>query len=306
MGDKPAIALRQVSKRFRDVTALEQVDLEIPSGRILGFLGPNGAGKTTTILILTGFLKPDAGSAELLGHDMLDPSAAIEGRRRLGFVPEVAGLDASRTGIWLIDYLAALQGQAPKDRDGLVDALELSQRDLHRPIGRLSNGTRQKINIIQGLQHRPDVLVLDEPGEGLDPLAKLALFDVLKQTRERGATIFFSSHVLGEVEELCDDIALIRDGRLGLVDHIDNVWRTMRRRVTLQLDDGIDAGSRLQQLPTISELERENDRWRFNVVEFDPPLQLLAELPVRDVVIEPPSLEEIFLQHYGAASEPHE
>jgi ABC-2 type transport system ATP-binding protein len=306
MGDEPAILLRGISKRFDDVTALEQVDLEIASGRILGFLGPNGAGKTTTIRILTGFLKPDAGSAELLGHDMLDPAAAIEGRRRLGFVPEVAGLDASRTGMWLLDYLAALQGQASTDRDGLVEALELNQRDLHRPIGRLSKGTRQKINIIQGLQHRPDVLVLDEPGEGLDPLAKRALFDVLKHTRDRGATIFFSSHVLGEVEALCDEVALIRNGRLGLVDHIDNVRRSMRRRVALELAEGIDAESRLRQLPTISELERDNSRWLFYVVDFDPLLKLLSELPVRDVVIEPPSLEEVFLQHYGEESEPRE
>ena len=306
MVDKPAIALRGISKRFDDVSALEQVDLEIAPGSILGFLGPNGAGKTTTIRILTGFLRPDTGSAELLGYDMLDPAAALEGRRQLGFVPEVAGLDAGQPGAWLLNHLAALQGRAPVDRDQLVDALGLSERDLYRPIGRLSKGTRQKINIIQGLQHRPDVLVLDEPGEGLDPLAKRELFDLLKQTRERGATIFFSSHVLGEVEALCDDVALIRDGRLGLVDPIENLRRTMRRRVTLELAEACDAEPRLQQLPTISGLERDENRWRFQVVEFEPLLKLLAEMPVRDIAIEPPSLEEIFLQHYGAEAEPGE
>ena len=175
----PAIALRGLSKHFSDVTALENVDLEIAPGKILGFLGPNGAGKTTTIRILTGFLKPTAGTVRLLGNDMLDPAAALEGRRRLGFVPEMAGLDAGATGTWLLDHLSRLQGQAPLDRDMLVDALALDDRDLCRPIRRLSRGTRQKINVIQGLQHRPDVLVLDEPGEGLDPLAKRSLFDVL-------------------------------------------------------------------------------------------------------------------------------
>jgi len=306
MGEQPAIALRSVSKRFGDVAALEQVDLAVEPGRILGFLGPNGAGKTTTIRVLTGFLRPDTGAAELLGHDMLKPAAAQEARRRLGFVPEVAGLDTSQTGAWLLDYLAALQAQAPVDRSRLVEALELKERDLHRPIGRLSKGTRQKINIIQGLQHRPDVLILDEPGEGLDPLAKRALFEVLRQTRERGATIFFSSHVLGEVEALCDQVALIRDGRLGLVDDIDRVRQTMRRRVTLEVAETCEAEARLQQLPTISALARDGSRWTFNVVEFEPLLKLLSELQVRDVMIEPPSLEEIFLQHYEAAGDPGE
>jgi ABC-2 type transport system ATP-binding protein len=295
--------LRGVSKRFGHVVALERVDLEVAPGRILGFLGPNGAGKTTTIRVLTGFLRPDSGTAELLGHDMLHPAAALEGRRRLGFVPEVAGLDVSQTGTWLLDYLASLHGQAPVDRNHLVEALELKERDLNRPIGRLSKGTRQKINIIQALQHRPDVLILDEPGEGLDPLAKRALFEVLRQTQERGATTFFSSHVLGEVEALCDEIALIRDGRLGLVDDIDRVRQTMRRRVALEVAETFEAEFRLQQLPTVSGLTRDGCRWTFNVVELEPLLKLLAEIPVRDVIIEPPSLEEIFLQHYEAADD---
>jgi len=296
--DTPAIALRGISKRFSDVTALENVDLEMAPGKILGFLGPNGAGKTTTIRILTGFLKPTAGTVRLLGYDMLDRAAALAARRKLGFVPEAAGLDAETTGAWLLDQLGRLQGQAPVDRPVLIDALALDKRDLNRPIKRLSKGTRQKINIIQGLQHRPDVLVLDEPGEGLDPLAKRSLFDVLKQIRDRGATIFFSSHVLGEVEALCDEVALIRQGRLGLVDHIDNIRRTMQRRVTLELDEGADAEALLEKLPTVSRLSCHNRRWQFYVVEFGPLLRLLADLPVRDVVIEPPSLEDVFMQYY--------
>ena len=300
-----AIALRRLSKHFSDVTALENVDLEIAPGKILGFLGPNGAGKTTTIRILTGFLKPTAGTVRLLGNDMLDPAAALEGRRRLGFVPEMAGLDAGATGTWLLDHLSRLQGQAPVDRDTLVDALALDDRDLCRPIRRLSRGTRQKINIIQGLQHRPDVLVLDEPGEGLDPLAKRSLFDVLAHARDRGATIFFSSHILGEVEALCDEVALIRNGRLGLVDDINNMRHTMQRRVSLELEAGADAEVRLKELPTISRLSRHNGRWQFYVVEFRPLLRLLADLPVRDVVIEPPSLEDVFLQYYGADAATH-
>jgi ABC-2 type transport system ATP-binding protein len=301
----PAIVLRGLSKHFSDVIALRNVDLEITPGKILGFLGPNGAGKTTTIRILTGFLKPTAGKVRLLGNDMLDPAASLQARRRLGFVPEMAGLDGGATGKWLLDHLSRLQAQAPVDRVMLVDALGLEDRDLCRPIRRLSRGTRQKINIIQGLQHRPDVLVLDEPGEGLDPIAKHSLFDVLEQARDRGATIFFSSHVLSEVETLCDEVALIRDGRLGLVDDIDQLRRTMQRRVTLELQTGADAEGRLRELPTIARLSRHGRGWRFYVTELGPLLGLLADVPVRDVVIEPPSLEDVFLQYYQADTPTH-
>jgi ABC-2 type transport system ATP-binding protein len=296
--DKAAISLRGLSKRFQDVVALDNLNLEIEPGSILGFLGPNGAGKTTAIRIITGFLKPSAGTVRFLGHDMLDPAAALAARRHLGFVPEVAGLDLTATGLWLLDHLSRLQAQAPADRAMLIDTLSLMERDLNRPISRLSKGTRQKINIIQGLQHRPEVLVLDEPGEGLDPLAKHALFEVLKQARERGTTIFFSSHVLGEVEALCDSVALIRNGRLGLVAGIDEMRSTMQRRVSLELDNDAEAHSRLAALPTVTRLSRRNNRWEFYVAQFPPLLRLLAELPVRDVIIEPPPLEDVFLQYY--------
>jgi ABC-2 type transport system ATP-binding protein len=294
----PAIVLRDVTKRFGQLTAVANLSLAVAPGKILGFLGPNGAGKTTTIRILTGFMKPTSGSVYLLGNDMAEPGPSLEGRRRLGFVPEVAGLDAGASGRWLLNHLAQMQGRSPVDRDALIGALALSSRDLGRPMGRLSRGTRQKINIIQGLQHRPDILVLDEPTEGLDPLAKRSLFRILNDARGRGVTIFFSSHILSEVEALCDEVALIRQGRLVAVDDIDTLRATMQRRVTLQLADGTAARARLETLPTVSQLSWRDGRWQFYVAEFGPLLQLLAELPVHDVTIEPPSLEDIFMQHY--------
>jgi ABC-2 type transport system ATP-binding protein len=299
----PAIILRDVSKNFGQLAAVANLNLAVAPGKILGFLGPNGAGKTTTIRILTGFIKPTGGSVFLLGNDMAEAGPSLDGRRRLGFVPEVAGLDAGATGRWLLNHLARLQGHAPVDRDSLVDALGLSSHDLRRPMGRLSRGTRQKINIIQGLQHRPDVLVLDEPTEGLDPLAKRSLFRILNEARGRGATIFFSSHILSEVEALCDEVALIRQGRLVAVDDIDTLRATLQRRVTLQLADNTAAKARLETLPTVSRLSWREGRWQFHVAEFGPLLQLLAELPVHDVTIEPPSLEEFFMQYYEAEAD---
>jgi ABC-2 type transport system ATP-binding protein len=299
-----AIQLTNVSKRYGTNTpaahaAVSDVTLAVPAGEVIGFLGPNGAGKTTTIRLLLGFLRPSAGSVHLLGHDMAVPRAALQARSQLGFVPDVAGLDPAATGLWLLDDLARLQRRLPVDRPQLIDALELRPQDLRRPMGRLSRGTRQKINIVQGLQHRPDLIILDEPTEGLDPLAKRALFDLLRAANVRGATIFFSSHVLGEVEELCDRIALIRSGHLVAVDRIDDLRAHLQRRVTVQIGGDASAVERqLGGLPAISGLTHSEGRWQFLTGDPIAAVRLLATLPVTDIAIEPPSLEDVFLQYY--------
>ena len=302
----PAIALTHVSKRYGRLEAVSDLDLVVPAGEVLGFLGPNGAGKTTTIRLLLGFLRPSTGSVQLLGQNMADAVGSLHARSRVGFVPDVAGLDPSATGLWLLDELARLQRRPPIDRDRLVDALELRSQDLRRPMGRLSRGTRQKINLIQGMQHRPDLLILDEPTEGLDPLAKRALFRLLREAHARGATIFFSSHVLSEVEELCDRVALIRSGRLVAVDRIADLRAHMQRRVTVQLGgDAAGVESRLAALPGVSGLTRAGNRWHFLTGDLPATLRLLATLPIEDVAIEPPSLEDVFLQYYRPEPSDH-
>jgi ABC-2 type transport system ATP-binding protein len=294
-----AITLTDVTKRYGAFAAVSDLSLTVPAGEVLGFLGPNGAGKTTTIRLLLGFLRPSAGTVHLLGHDMADPAAALAARRQLGFVPDVAGLDPAATGLWLLDDLARIQRRPPLDRDRLLDALELRAPDLRRPMGRLSRGTRQKINLVQGMQHRPDLLILDEPTEGLDPLAKRALFTLLRDLHGRGATIFFSSHVLSEVEALCDRVALIRGGRLVAVDRIAELRSHMQRRVTVQFSGDPSAHeAALAALPAISGLTRTEERWHFLTGDLRAVLRLLASLPVADVAIEPPSLEDVFLQYY--------
>jgi ABC-2 type transport system ATP-binding protein len=185
------------------------------------------------------------------------------------------------------------------DRPQLLDALELRPEDLRRPVGRLSRGTRQKINIVQGLQHRPHLIVLDEPTEGLDPLVKRALFHLLHAARGRGATVFFSSHVLGEVQELCDRVALIRGGQLVAVDRIDDLRAHLQRRVTVQIaGDPPAVEQALAALPAVSGLAHREGRWQFLTGDPVAALRLLAALPVTDVAIEPPSLEDVFLQYY--------
>lgn len=294
-----AIALQRVSKRYGDFDAVSDLTLRVETGEVLGFLGPNGAGKTTTIRLLLGFLRPTTGTVHLLGHDMAAPKAALYARSQLGFVPDVAGLDPTATGLSLLDELAQLQRRPPVDRALLLDALELRDPDLRRPIGQLSRGTRQKINIVQGMQHRPTLLILDEPTEGLDPLAKRALFKLLRKTQTRGATIFFSSHVLSEVEELCDRVALLRGGQLAAVDRIDRLRAQMQRRVAVQFATNVaESAAHLAALPGIVGLTQTGGRWHFLTSDLPATLRLLAALSVADVAIEPPSLEEIFFHYY--------
>jgi ABC-2 type transport system ATP-binding protein len=295
----PALALHQVTKRYGRRSAVTGLDLRVARGETLGFLGPNGAGKTTTIRLLLGFLRPSAGRVLLLGYDMARAGETRQARAALGFVPDVAGLDPAATGARLLDELARLQRRAPIDREQVRAALDLDPHDLQRPIGALSRGTRQKINIIQGLQHRPELLILDEPTEGLDPLGKRALFDLLRNAQQRGATIFFSSHVLSEVEELCDRVALIRGGQLIAVDRIATLRRNLQRRVTLTLHQTPpELPAMLAALPTIADMQQDGGRWQFGIVELPPLLRLLAALPVQDVTIEPPALADVFLRYY--------
>jgi ABC-2 type transport system ATP-binding protein len=302
----PAIALHQVAKHYGDFAAVDNLNLTVEANEVLGFLGPNGAGKTTTIRLMLGFLHPTAGTVHLLGHDMHVAAESLRARSRIGFVPDVAGLDPAATGLWLLDELARLQRRPPLDRAQIVDALELRPQELRRPMGRLSRGTRQKINIVQGMQHRPDLLILDEPTEGLDPLAKRALFGLLRSAQTRGAAIFFSSHVLAEVEELCDRVALIRNGRLAATDRIDNLRAQMQRRVTVQCSgDAAHVESRLAEQAGVTDLARVEKRWRFLTGDLPATLRLLALLPVEDVTIEPPSLEDVFLRYYRAEPDEH-
>ncbi len=298
---KPAIVLENISKQYGPLTAVAELNLTVNQGEILGFLGPNGAGKTTTIRLLTGFLKPSSGRVQLLGHDMAQRNGRAAALQQLGFVPDSTGLDGTITGARLLSELAQLQGQPPIDQTHLIDALELNRHDLKRPLGQLSRGTRQKINLIQGLQHRPELLILDEPTEGLDPLTKRAFFTILREAQARGATIFFSSHILSEVEALCDRVALIRRGRLVAVENLNQLRRTLQRQVELHLAEIIsptEVERRLLTLPTISQLTHNGRVWRFTISDLPPLLALLTEIPVTDLTITPSTLEEIFMRYY--------
>jgi ABC-2 type transport system ATP-binding protein len=292
------IEISGLRKRYGRHVALDGVDLRVPAGTIYGFLGPNGAGKSTTMRILAGLLRADAGAARLLGGDPWRDGPRL--RARLGYLPSDPGLYGRMTGADVLDHFARLGGSPPSLRAEALDALALSAADLGRQVRGYSRGMRQKVAIVQALQHDPELLVLDEPSEGLDPLVQEGLFALLRGRRDAGRTVFLSSHVLPEVERLCERVALIRAGRIVDEGTIEQLRAGRARRVRLVLPEGAPA----PELPDARLVERAGDAWL--LAHRGPPgplLAALAALEPLDVTIEEAGLEEIFLDYYRADPE---
>ncbi len=291
----PVISTDRLTKRYGAVQALTDLTLEIRSGEIFGFLGPNGAGKSTMIRTLLGYLHPSDGSARVLGLDVVHDSVEI--RRRSGYLPGGISLYGSLSGIDALNYLADLQGQPPVRRDELCERLNLGARDLRRRVRDYSRGMRQKLGVIQALQHEPELAILDEPTEGLDPLVQHAFYAILEDLRAAGQTIFFSSHVLSEVERLCDRVAIIRAGRLMALQTVDELLARRKRRITLRWRG---SAPDLSFIPGLEELEIRGDRASATLLgEVGPFVRAIASPSLEDLTIEPASLEEAFLEFYA-------
>ncbi|GAC1675118.1 MAG: ABC transporter ATP-binding protein [Candidatus Limnocylindrales bacterium] len=290
---------RPGSRPTGEVRALEDLTIAVHEGEIFGFLGPNGAGKSTTIRLLLGFLHPTSGSASVLGLDIVRDSVAI--RRRVGYLPGGIALIDSLSGERLLDYLGELTGRPSVRRAELLDRLELSALTLRRPVRDYSRGMRQKIGIIQALQHDPELAILDEPTEGLDPLMQRAFYAILDDLRAAGRTIFFSSHVLSEVERVCDRVAIVRRGRLVALQDVASLLERRKRNVELRAADG-DVPD-LAGVAGVSGLGRAADGRLTCQLEGDvgPFLAALTGHRIMDLTIEPAHLEEAFLELYEDA-----
>src|SRR4051794_12613313 len=282
-----------------DVLALVDLSIAVHEGEIFGFLGPNGAGKSTTIRLLLGYLHPTSGGASVLGHDVVAESVAI--RARVGYLPGGIALYDSLSGKRLLDYLGALTGRPSVRRAELVDRLEMSGRTLSRPVRDYSRGMRQKIGIIQALQHDPELAILDEPTEGLDPLMQRAFYEILDDLRAAGRTIFFSSHVLSEVERVCDRVAIVRRGRLVALENVGRLLERRKRNVEIRAADG-DLPT-LDGIAGVSSIVRTADGRLTCQLEGDvaPFLAAIAGHRIVDLTIEPAHLEEAFLELYSEA-----
>lgn len=291
---QPAIATHGLSKDYGCGRGLFDLDLEVERGEVFGFLGPNGAGKSTTLRLLLDLIRPTAGSASILGLDARAASREI--RARVGFLPGDLALYSKLSGGEMLDHLAELRGNTDR---GLRDALsERFDADLDRPIHELSSGNRQKIGLIQAFMHDPELLILDEPITGLDPLVQQSFHALLREVSARGRTVFLSSHTLSEVERVADRIAILRRGRLVVVDSLENLRRVAIQRLEIEFATPVPA-QEFPKLPGVREAQADGDHL---TVAFegsaDKVVKAAAAHEVRAIRAREDDLEEIFLRYY--------
>jgi ABC-2 type transport system ATP-binding protein len=281
-------------RRHRPVRALAGIDLEVRRGEIFGFLGPNGAGKSTAIRVLLDLLRPTAGRVEVFGTDPTDGGAELRGR--VGYLPGELAMTGRRTAGELLRYLADLRGGRGHDRIGpLAERFGL---DLDRPFRGLSKGNKQKVGVVQAFMHRPELLVLDEPTSGLDPLLQREFLDLLLEAREDGATVFMSSHVLSEVEDVAGRVAIIRAGEIVDVDDVRTLRHHAGQRVELTFADPIDPAE-LAGLTAVEEVQVDGRTLRCLLHgEPDQLIKLAARHHVHRWSAQDRELEDLFLDFY--------
>ena len=290
-----AILTEDLTKHYGEVRAVEDLNLEISQGEIFGFLGPNGAGKTTTMRTILDLIRPTSGRASILGLDSHEH--AVEIRRHIGYVPGDLALYPNLTGKELLTYFANLRGGVDW---GYVDELaERLDSDLSKKIGDLSSGNRQKIGVIQAFMNKPEVLILDEPSIGLDPLMQRQFQAMMREVSAEGRTVFLSSHTLSEVQRAADRVGIIREGRLVAVEYVADLKSKAMRRVEFQFDSPVDA-SVFEVVPGARDVMVEDHR---AVIAFEGPMDTLLKVvteryQVADMSIQEADLEEIFLAYY--------
>lgn len=296
-----AIRTDRLSKTFGDTAALVDLDLEVHPGEVFGYLGPNGSGKTTTIRLLLGLLRPTAGRAEVLGGDAHRDTVEIH--RRIAYVPGDAALWPGFTGGETLHLLGQVHGVVDHAyRDELVERFEL---DPSKRVRAYSKGNRQKLALIAALMTRAELLVLDEPTAGLDPLMEQVFRACIREAQARGQTVFLSSHVLAEVEALCGRVGILRAGRLVEVGTLDSM--RLRSALSVEAAFGHRSVPALDDVPGVSHVTVEADTLRCRVDgPVHPLLAVLAEAGATRVVSREPTLEELFLTYYGDAPQPRQ
>jgi ABC-2 type transport system ATP-binding protein len=280
-----------LTRHYGSTIGIEDLDLEVPAGQVTGFLGPNGAGKTTVLRLLVGLLRPTLGEAWLHGVPVADPEA----RRRVGFMPADPAFVPELSGRANLDLLAELSGVEPADRDWALELLDLAAADLTRPVKEYSSGMVQKLALVQAVQHHPDIVLLDEPANRLDPLAHHGFERLVHSIAADGRTVFLSSHVLSEVEATCDEVAMVRSGRLLMVSSVRELSGAALRRVTVVYR------GRPSALPSgLSESSVDGSvvTGRVEARRIDILREILRDPAVDDLLVEAAPLEETFLHLY--------
>jgi polyether ionophore transport system ATP-binding protein len=289
------IRTEQLSKYYRHTVALDRLDLEIEAGEVVGYLGPNGAGKSTTIGLLLGLIRPSAGRAQIFGLDAWRDAPAIH--RRLAYVPSEANLWPSLTGAEALRFLGEIHGSVDAAfRDELVDRFDLR---LDKKIRAYSHGNRQKILLIAAFASRADLMLLDEPTTGLDPLMEQVFRDCVLDARDRGQTVLLSSHVLSEVEAVCDRVAMLRAGRIIEIGHLEALRSLAALRVHAELMSPVPDLSKISGVSNVVVDGRTVDCDVNGSMQ--PHVSALAHAGVEHITTREVSLEELFVSHYGDA-----
>jgi ABC-2 type transport system ATP-binding protein len=291
---EPAIQTHDLTKRFRHTVALDSLDLAVPAGRVFGCLGPNGAGKTTTIRLLVGLLRPTRGGAQVLGIDAARYPDAVQAK--IGYLPGDFRAYPDLTGEQYLRYLGNLRGGV--DWTVVARLADVLKLDLSRRVGVLSHGNRQKVGIVQAFMSDPELLILDEPTTGLDPLMQREFLALVREVRDAGRTVFLSSHILSEVEAVADVVGILRQGRLVVVDSVEQLKARALRRIDLTFA-GEAPVAVLSAVPGVREVHLTGTTAHL-VVEGSTAdlIAALAPYRVEDVVSYEADLEEIFLAHY--------
>lgn len=301
MSESPALVIEGLEKSYGRVRALRGIDLEVRRGEIFGFLGPNGAGKTTTIRCLLDLIHPNGGTLRVLG---IDPQAdPVSVRARSGYLPGELHIDPAMRVRSALHYFSSLRGNEV-DWGFVQELAERLELELAPPIRNLSQGNKQKVGVVQALMHRPPLLLLDEPTLALDPLMQREVLQLITEARDEGATVFFSSHIMSEVEAVAERVAMIRKGQIAEVAETQSLVARALRRASVRFKKPVDVDP-LATVPGVEIISREDGASVLLQVEgeMDDLIKALADFPVREFETERPSLEQIFLSYYESDRE---
>ncbi|WP_426573310.1 ATP-binding cassette domain-containing protein [Aquihabitans sp. McL0605] len=294
-----AVQTQGLSKHYGHTKALDGLDLEIEPGEVFGYLGPNGAGKSTTLSLLLGTIRPTAGSAQVFGHDVWRDATELHGR--MAYVPSVASLWPSLTGAETLRFLGSIHGSVDEAyRDELIDRFELI---VDKKVRAYSHGNHQKVVLIAAFACRADLLLLDEPTTGLDPLMEQVFRQCVREARQRGQTVLLSSHILSEVEAVCDRVAMLRGGRIIETGQLEVLRGLAAMHVRAVVSGPPPSAASLEALDGVTAVDVDGQSIECQVVgSMEPLLGLLVPAGVQHLTTREPSLEELFMSHYGGAA----
>ncbi len=287
------IEIKSLTKRYGRARGIENINLNVEQGEIFGFIGPNGAGKSTTIRTLLGLIRPTSGTAAIFGKSCIEHP---EVRMELGYLPsEVFYYDNMRV-IDLLKYSASFYEKDCTKR--MKELAEIMDLDLKKKIDDLSFGNKKKVGIVQGLLHEPKLIILDEPTSGLDPLMQQKFFELVAQENQKGATVFFSSHILGEVQKMCSRVAFIKEGKIIKLEKMSTLQENSYKKISIETESGI--GKEAFNIGGISKFEVKGNTVSFIFKgNINSMMKKIAEIELRNISVEEPDLEEIFMHYYS-------